>query len=256
LRSEATGRSEERVQRGPRHVAIIMDGNGRWAKRRGLPRVAGHRAGTENIRRILERFADHGVEYVTLYAFSTENWGRPRSEVNSLMRILRHVIKRETRHFVENGIQLRHIGDLEALPPRLRQEVEDSIEQTSHNRRMVLTIAFNYGGRADIVQAIQQIVADGVPAHLVDETVVSRYLYTAGNPDPDLIIRTAGEMRISNFLLWQGAYAEMYVTDTCWPDFGREDVDAAMREYARRTRTYGALPDPAAQLPVLSPVGV
>lgn len=225
----------------PRHVAIIMDGNGRWAKHRGLPRVAGHRAGTENIRRIIERFNEHGVEYLTLYAFSTENWNRPRAEVQALIRLLDRFLKRELDNFHRNNIRLRHIGHLENLPEWLQQRVTHAVELTRNNTGLQLTICFSYGGRDDIVEAVRRIVAAGIPAEAVTEEVVANHLYTADIPDPDLVIRTAGEERISNFLLWQAAYAELYFTDTLWPDFGREDIDIALAEYGRRKRKFGGL---------------
>ncbi|MBI1885306.1 MAG: di-trans,poly-cis-decaprenylcistransferase [Chloroflexi bacterium] len=225
----------------PHHVAIIMDGNGRWAKRRGLPRLAGHRAGTENVRRVIQRFADYGVKYLTLYAFSTENWARPKQEVRGLMRILSHVIKRETKHFHKNGIRLIHIGDLDGLSPGLQSEVLDAIELTKDNDRMTLCVAFNYGGRAEILDAIRRMLADGLSPDQLDENVFAAYLYTAHVPDPDLIIRTAGEMRVSNFLLWQGAYAEFYSTPACWPDFDVQDIDEALLDYSQRQRRFGGL---------------
>ena len=225
----------------PRHVAIIMDGNGRWATRRGFSRLAGHRAGTENIRRVIERFADYGVRYLTLYAFSTENWSRPKREVRGLMSILSRVIKRETKHFHENGIRLLHIGRLDELNPKLRQEVLDAIELTKENDRMTVCIAFNYGGRAEIVEAVRRIVSEGIPPHRIDDDLLGRYLYTANVPDPCLIIRTAGEMRLSNFLLWQGAYAEFVSAPVCWPDFDVHDIDEALLAFSQRKRRFGGL---------------
>lgn len=225
----------------PTHVAVIMDGNGRWAKGHGLPRLAGHRAGTENIRRVIQRFADYGVKYLTLYAFSTENWSRPKREVRGLMSILRHVIQRETQHFHENGIRLLHIGRLEGLSPRLRQQVLDAIELTQNNERMTLCVAFNYGGRAEILDAIRSLLAKRVSPDELDEALFASHLYTAGVPDPDLIIRTAGEMRVSNFLLWQAAYAEFYSTPTYWPDFDIADIDQALLAYSQRRRRFGGL---------------
>jgi undecaprenyl diphosphate synthase len=233
----------------PNHVAIIMDGNGRWARQRGLPRLAGHRAGTENLRRVIQRFGDYGVRYLTLFAFSTENWSRPRSEVDGLMRILGRVIRRELQHLHENGIRLLHLGRLEGLPPHLRRQVEEAMALTRHNRRMTLAIAFNYGGRAEIVDAVRRIVASGIPAEEVDEALVARFLYTAELPDPDLIIRTGGEMRLSNFLLWQGAYAEFYSTPVYWPDFGEEDIDQALLAYSQRQRRFGRLPQDESDYP-------
>ncbi len=225
----------------PRHVAIIMDGNGRWAKARGLPRAAGHRAGTENIRRIIERFSAHGVTHVTLYAFSTENWNRPKLEVQALMRLLSRFIKRETDNFVAKGVQLRLLGHLESLPAGLQKEVTQAIDRTRENKKLQLNLCFSYGGRDDIVMAVRKIVADGVSPDEVDEAMVSAKLYTHDAPDPDLVIRTAGDLRISNFLLWQAAYAELYFTNTLWPDFGREDIDAALADYGCRKRKFGAL---------------
>ena len=225
----------------PRHVAIIMDGNGRWATQRGLPRVAGHRAGTENIRRIIERFNDHGVQYLSLYAFSTENWNRPAPEVQALLRLLGRFIKREIDNFQKNGIRLQHLGHLETLPPGLQRQVKEAVDLTRDNTKLTLNICFNYGGRDDIVVALQRIIEEGIPAEEVTEELISRYLYSAGTPDPDLVIRTAGEQRVSNFMLWQSAYAEFYFTDTYWPDFGREDIDLALSEYGRRKRKFGGL---------------
>lgn len=225
----------------PRHVAIIMDGNGRWATQRGLPRAAGHRAGTENIRRVIERFADHGVQALTIYAFSTENWNRPQKEVRTLIRLLRFFIRRELNNLHKNGIQLRMLGHLETLPDWLQKQVRDAIELTSKNERMILNICFSYGGRDEIVMAVQQIIRDEVAAVDVTEELFANYVMTAGIPDPDLVIRTAGDQRISNFLLWQSAYAELYFTDTFWPDFGREDTDIALAEYGRRKRKFGGL---------------
>lgn len=227
----------------PRHVAIIMDGNGRWATQRGLPRAAGHRAGTENIRRVLERFADHGVQYVTLYAFSTENWRRPAPEVQAIIRLLSHFIRREIENFRKNNIRLCHLGHLETLPPRLQQQVRKAMELTRENDRLTVNICFSYGGRDDVLVAVKQIVAEGIPPDAITEQDISDRLYTAGSPDPDLVVRTGGDMRVSNFLLWQCAYAELYFTDAYWPDFGREDIDIALAEYGRRKRKFGGLID-------------
>ncbi len=225
----------------PPHVAIIMDGNGRWARLRGLARIEGHRAGTENIRQIIERFADYGVRYLTLFAFSTENWSRPRYEVQGLMHILSHVIKRETQHLHRNGIRLVHIGRMEGLPQKLQREVKAAIELTKDNTGLTLCVAFNYGGRAEILDAVRAMVADGVPANEIDEDRMRKYLYTVDVPDPDLIIRTAGELRISNFLIWQGAYSEFHFVSTYWPDFDIADIDEALLAYSRRRRRFGGL---------------
>jgi undecaprenyl diphosphate synthase len=231
-------------QRNPVHVAIIMDGNGRWALARGLPRLAGHRAGTDNLRRIIEACVEFGVQYLTIYAFSTENWGRPIEEVNGLMRILEDVIDRELRELHKQGVQLRHIGRLERLKPSLREKVLKAIEVTKNNDRLVLNVAFNYGGRDEIVQAIQHIIQDGLTAEEITSEVVNRYLYTAGVPDPDLIIRTSGELRVSNFMIWQGAYSEWYITPTYWPDFNKEEFQKALEEYKHRDRRYGRVSEP------------
>jgi undecaprenyl diphosphate synthase len=225
----------------PRHVAIIMDGNGRWAKERGLSRQAGHRAGTENIRRIIQTFGERGVQVLTLYAFSTENWTRPRREVNALVRLIPRVISREIKELHENGVRLVHIGSLEPLPAEVRKKVEEAIELTKDNKRMTVALAFNYGGRAEIIDAVRRIVRDGVPAEDIEDGVFSRYLYTAEIGDPDLVIRTAGEMRLSNFLLWQSAYAEFYATPTYWPDFDETEIERALDAYAQRQRRFGGV---------------
>lgn len=227
----------------PTHVAIIMDGNGRWALARGLPRLLGHRAGTENLRRIITACVEFGIKYLTIYAFSTENWGRPREEVNGLMNILEDVIDRELAELNKEGVQLRHIGRLERLDPRLQEKVIDAIELTRHNDRLVLNVAFNYGGRDEIVNAIQKMIKDSVKPEEVTSELVSQYLYTVGVPDPDLIIRTSGELRVSNFLIWQGAYSEWYVTSVYWPDFDKEEFRKALDTFARRDRRYGGLSD-------------
>lgn len=226
----------------PRHVAVIMDGNGRWARERGLPRLAGHRAGVENLRRTIEAAVEFGIEYLTIYAFSTENWERPPAEVRGLMNILEEVIDRELQELHKNGVQLRHIGKLDGLRQELQDKVREAIELTKGNRRLVLNVAFNYGGRDEIVHAIQEMIRDGVDPDEVDEDMVSRYLYTAGSPDPDLVVRTSGELRVSNFLIWQGAYAEWVVTPTYWPDFSREELHKALTEFARRERRFGRVP--------------
>ncbi|MBN1665431.1 MAG: isoprenyl transferase [Anaerolineales bacterium] len=226
-------------ERIPCHVAIIMDGNGRWALSRSLPRLAGHRAGTENLRRVIEACGEFGVHYLTIYAFSTENWGRPIEEVRGLMRILEDVIDRELQELHEQGVRLKHIGRLDRLKPSLKQKVLDAIELTRNNDRLVLNVAFNYGGRDEIIWAIRHIISDGIPPEEVTDELVGKYLFTAGVPDPDLIIRTSGELRGSNFLIWQGAYAEWYFTPTYWPDFGKEELAKAIEEYAHRERRFG-----------------
>ena len=231
----------KQATKAPYHLAIIMDGNGRWARSRGLPRLAGHRAGTENVRRILESCVEHGIKILTLYAFSTENWGRPSAEVRGLMRILEQTIDRELTQLHQNGVQLRHIGRLEDIAEELKRKVHEAIELTRHNDRIILNVAFNYGGRTEIVDAVRRIVENGVSPDRLDEHLFSQYLYTAGLPDPDLIIRTAGELRISNFLIWQSAYAEYYATPTYWPDFNEEELDRALLEYGRRERRFGLI---------------
>jgi undecaprenyl diphosphate synthase len=223
----------------PVHVAIIMDGNGRWAKSRGLPRLAGHRAGTENLRRIIRSSVEFGVKYLTIYAFSTENWDRPRDEVDGLMNIVADVIDRELGELNREGVQLRHLGHLDRLADSLRAKVLHAVEMTKDNTRLVLNIAFNYGGRDEILCALRSMVSDGVKAEEIDAEKFSQYLFTAGIPDPDLIIRTSGEMRVSNFLIWQGAYAEWYFTPVFWPDFDREEYHKALIEFGNRDRRYG-----------------
>ncbi len=223
----------------PHHVAIIMDGNGRWAQQRGRIRLDGHRAGTENIRPILEACVEFGVKVLTLYAFSTENWSRPSDEVQGLMGIIELMLKREVKDLHKNGVQLRHIGRLEGIGPNLAEQVRDAIELTKHNDRVVLNVAFNYGGRAEIVDAVRRVIADGLAPEQVTEEVFGRYLYTNGQPDPDLVIRTAGEMRLSNFLIWQAAYAEFYSTPVYWPDFDRSELIRALEAYDQRVRKFG-----------------
>jgi undecaprenyl diphosphate synthase len=226
----------------PHHVAIIMDGNGRWAAQRGLPRLAGHRAGTENLRRIITSCVEFEVKVLTIYAFSTENWGRPKSEVRGLMNIFRDVIERELDELNREGVQLRHIGRLEGVAPALQEDVLDAIELTKNNTRLILNVAFNYGGRDELVCAIRKMIQDGVAPEAVTPELVSHYLFTAGVPDPDLVIRTSGEQRVSNFLVWQSAYSEWYFTPVLWPDFDKEELRQALVEYARRKRRFGLAP--------------
>ncbi len=223
----------------PQHVAIIMDGNGRWATQRGLPRLAGHKAGTENLRRVIRSTVEFGVKYLTIYAFSTENWGRPPEEVQGLMLILQDVIDRELNELNKEGVQLRHIGRLEKLDPRIQKKVLKAIDLTKNNDRLILNVAFNYSGRDEIVYAIQKIINAGIPAEDVTDELVNKYLFTAGVPDPDLIIRTSGELRLSNFLIWQAAYSEWYITPKYWPDFDKEEYHRALESFAHRDRRYG-----------------
>jgi len=240
--SDEVMRLRERI---PYHVAIIMDGNGRWARARGQPRLAGHRAGVENLRRTLDACAKLGIKILTVYAFSTENWGRPPAEVRGLMNILETVIDRELKRLHANGVQLRHVGVLEGLSESLQRKVRQAVALTRNNDRVTLNVAFNYGGRQEIVHAVQRIMQAGFAAEEVDETLVNYYLYTAGLPDPDLIIRTAGEMRLSNFLLWQASYAEYYSTPVFWPDFDRDELLKALHQYAQRERRFGLVSPPA-----------
>ncbi len=240
-------------ERLPAHIAIIMDGNGRWARRRNLPRVAGHKAGMESVRVTVETCNRLGIRALTLYAFSAENWKRPRVEVDTLWRLMRLYLRRELPEILGNGIRLTSMGRLDGLPFQVREELESAIEATAHNTGMRLNVALNYSGRAELVDALNAIIEDArLQGRLrdlrVDEQAIARRLYTAGLPDPDLLIRTSGEMRISNFLLWQIAYAELYVTDTLWPDFRRTDLLHAILEYQKRDRRYGGLsPEPASQ---------
>ena len=225
----------------PRHVGIIMDGNGRWAQRQGLPRAAGHEAGTRNIRRISEKAHELGVGVLTLYAFSTENWTRPDWEVKALMRIFGETVRREKSTILENNIQLHVIGRLEGIPAPLRSEILAVVDQSARNDGLKLNVAFNYGGRAEILDAVKRMLRDRVDPERVDEELFSRYLYTAELPDPDLVIRTAGEMRLSNFLIWQAAYSEYFSTPVLWPDFDQQEFESAIQAYAKRQRKFGGM---------------
>jgi undecaprenyl diphosphate synthase len=229
----------------PRHIAIIMDGNGRWARKRNLPRLAGHRAGTENIRRIVTECAQQGVRYLTLYAFSTENWSRPSAEVDGLMLILSEFIDRETSNLNREGAQIRHLGRLDTLSAGLQRKIRSAIDVTRHNQRITLAVAFNYGGRIDIVDAVRELVASGVAPDQITEEAISEHLSTRGMPDPDLIIRTSGEWRLSNFLIWQAAYSEYWTTPVYWPDFSPEHLRQAIEDYGQRERRFGGLTEEA-----------
>lgn len=231
----------QEITKVPRHVAIIMDGNGRWAKARGLPRLEGHRAGTENLRRIIRASAELGIQYLTFYAFSTENWSRPKAEVTGLMRILAEVIDKEIRELHEEGARLIHIGHLDGLPKSLQKKVRGAIELTRDNQRITIILAFNYGGRDEIITAIKNILKDQVNPEDVDADLVSSYMFTKGIPDPDLVIRTSGEQRISNFLTWQSIYSEWYFPEVYWPDFDESELRKAIEAYASRERRYGGL---------------
>ncbi|HDD61138.1 MAG TPA: isoprenyl transferase [Chloroflexi bacterium] len=228
-------------QKIPTHLAIIMDGNGRWALEKGLPRLAGHRAGTENLREVIEACAEFGIQYLTIYAFSTENWNRPAEEIQGLMKIFRMMLDRELNNLHKDGVQLRHIGRLDKIDQELRDKVKEAIQLTKDNKTLILNIAFNYGGRDEILHAVKQLMEDGHKAADLDEDLFAKYLYTAESPDPDLIIRTSGEYRCSNFLIWQGAYSEWYFTSTYWPDFGREELHQALTVYDQRERRYGEI---------------
>jgi undecaprenyl diphosphate synthase len=232
-----------RTDRLPRHVAVIMDGNGRWAKRRGMPRIMGHRRGVDVLKDLLRCCRDWGVEALTAYAFSTENWGRPTEEVEFLMMLFERVLRRELREMVTEDVQIRFVGNLNALPNSLQTEISRAVEATAGNQGIKFTIATNYGGRQEIIHACQAIARQVQEGKLapedIDESMFERHLYTAGICDPDLLIRSSGEMRISNFLLWQMAYSEIYVTETLWPDFDRTEFHQALSAYQQRERRFG-----------------
>ena len=223
----------------PRHIAIVMDGNRRWARQRRLPAIAGHRAGVETIRKTLRAARERGVEYLTLYSFSTENWSRDPEEVTGLMGLLEETIRRETDSLVRDDVRLEVIGRLHELSPGLQRSIAGAVEATARCARGVMTLAFNYGGRAEIVDAVRRIVGDGLAPDAVDEAAIASRLYAPDHPDPDLLIRTGGELRVSNFLLWEVAYAEMWVTPVLWPDFSISDLDDALGSYAKRERRFG-----------------
>jgi undecaprenyl diphosphate synthase len=223
----------------PRHIAIVMDGNRRWARQRHLPAIAGHRAGVETIRKTLRAARERGVEYLTLYSFSTENWSRDPEEVTGLMGLLEETIRRETDSLVRDDVRLEVIGRLHELSPGLQKSIAGAVEATSKCAHGVMTLAFNYGGRAEIVDAVRRVVADGVAPDAVDEAAIASRLYAPDHPDPDLLIRTGGELRVSNFLLWEVAYAEMWATPVLWPDFSVKDLDDALGSYAKRERRFG-----------------
>lgn len=227
----------------PKHIGIIMDGNGRWAQARGLPRIAGHQAGVDNIRRILECCVTHGVQALSIYAFSTENWRRPADEVSGLMRLLGLTIQRQLNELNRNGVRIVHSGQLEGIHPHLQKQILRALEVTKNNTRITLNVAFNYGGRVEILDAVRQIVRDGIPPDDLSEEVFSHYLYVGDLPDPDLIVRTGGEYRLSNFLIWQAAYAEYYATPTFWPDFNESELYNALEVYSMRERRFGGVPD-------------
>jgi undecaprenyl diphosphate synthase len=227
----------------PEHVAIIMDGNSRWARERFLPRVMGHKAGIESIRRVAEAADRRGVRVLTVYAFSTENWSRPRDEVDALMNLFSESIRREVDELARRGIELRFSGRLSELSSTLQEQIVHANERTRIGARAVLNIAINYGGRGEIIDAVRELAREGADLTSIDEEAIAGHLYTRGLPDPDLVIRTAGEMRLSNFLLWQAAYSEFYSTATLWPDFGENELDDALASYQRRVRRFGARPE-------------
>ena len=231
----------ETSRRVPEHVGIIMDGNGRWAKQRDLPRLAGHRAGTKNVRRIIRAAANAGIKHLTFYAFSTENWSRPKEEVSGLMGLLGEFIETETPELHKEGARLLHIGHLEQLEPQLRQKIENAIELTKNNTRIDVILAFNYGGRDEIVTAVRKIVASGIPAEEITQHTLSDHMFTAGIPDPDLIIRTSGELRASNFLTWQSVYSEWVFPEVLWPDFDEATLTKILEDFSNRDRRFGGL---------------
>jgi undecaprenyl diphosphate synthase len=231
----------EQQQPRVRHMAIIMDGNGRWATRRHLPRLAGHSAGVAALRRIVECASDEHIEMLSVYAFSTENWGRPKHEVDGLMRLLWETVRSDLERLHSKGVRLRHLGRLSNLAPDIQDAINEMVDLTKNNTTIAVNVCFNYGGRAELVDAVRQIVADGRDPDSITEELIGSYLYTRDLPDPDLVVRTAGEMRVSNFFLWQSAYSEYYATPTLWPDFGRDDLLAALESYNQRHRRFGKL---------------
>ena len=226
----------------PQHVAIIMDGNGRWAKQRGLPRLAGHRQGVKTAQKVVEIFTEYKVPYLTLYAFSTENWNRPQREIDGIFKILEERLEEGIKLAQENGIRICHLGKPDGLPLRLQERVKRALELTENNSRMTVSLAFNYGGRDEIVEATRSLILGCISPQDINERLFSQYLYTADIPDPDLVIRTGGEMRLSNFLIWQAAYAEIYFTPVLWPDFGKKEIEKSLIVYSQRQRRFGRLP--------------
>ncbi len=236
-----TPSTTKKVAQSPNHVAIIMDGNGRWAKQHGLPRLEGHETGAQNIHPIIKCLNQHHIKYVTLYGFSTENWNRPEDEVTGLLRLFEGSINKYVSELHENGIKLRHLGHLEELPQGLQLAINKAIKLTKNNTRMTFSFALNYGGRLEILDAVRHIIAEGIPLQNIDEKLFSSYLYTAGLPDVDLLIRTGGEFRISNFLIWQAVYSEYYFTEVLWPDFNQKELEKALVAYSQRRRRFGRL---------------
>jgi undecaprenyl diphosphate synthase len=225
----------------PNHIAFIMDGNGRWAKKRNLPRKAGHKAGTQNILTLLKTLGKYGIKYVTLYSFSTENWNRPEEEINAILNILGESLEKEVPELHNNGVKVCHIGHLEKLPEKTREAIAEAVELTKNNSALTLNLAFDYGGRAEIVDAVKKIVSAKIPVKAIDEKMFGNYLYTNGIPEVDLVVRTGGDLRISNFLLWQSAYSEFYFTDVLWPDFDDKEIEKALIAFSRRERRFGGV---------------
>ena len=225
----------------PVHIAIVPDGNGRWAEKRGLPRLSGHREGVLNMMRMIQYISEYPIKYVTFYGFSTENWNRPETEVNGLFKLVEHFVDEQLNKINEKNIRIRHIGRLNGLPVSLQKAIQRAVTLTANNTGMTLGVAWNYGGRAEIIDAINQFTADPDKPQPLDEKSFGRYLYTGDMPDVDLLIRTANEMRLSNYLLWQTAYSEFYFTDVLWPDFGKKDIEKALIDYSRRNRRFGGL---------------
>ena len=238
---KAIASTKKQITHLPVHVAIVPDGNGRWAEQRGLPRLAGHRAGVKIMRSMIEYLNDYQIKYVTLYGFSTENWNRPEDEVSGLFRVLEERIGKDVPKLHKKGIRVRHLGRLEELPTSLQKSIKNAEELTKNNTGMTLSLAFNYGGHVEIVDAVRRIITEGIPPEKIDEKLFSSYLYTAGLPDVDLLIRTGDELRLSNFLIWQTAYSEYYFTQSLWPDITKEDIDKALLAYSQRERRFGAL---------------
>ena len=231
----------ENISSLPTHVAIVPDGNGRWAEKRGLPRLSGHREGVLNMLRIIQYISDYPIKYITFYGFSTENWNRPEAEVKGLFKLVEHFVDEQLHKIHEKNIRILHIGRLEGLPDSLQNKIQQAVSLTANNTGLTLGIAWNYGGRAEIVDAVTKLMADPNRPQQLDEKSFARYLYTGDMPDVDLLIRTAYEMRLSNFLLWQTAYSEYHFTDVLWPDFGKKDIDAALLDYSKRNRRFGGL---------------
>lgn len=245
--SLAPSTSPTMKSRGPRHVAIVMDGNGRWARKRFMPRGMGHKAGVDALIKVVQACADRDIDYLTVFAFSSENWKRPQEEVTGLMSLLIKALSKHVDRLKADGVCIRVVGDLTTVSPQVRQALVDAADATRHNDRLVLTVAFNYGGRWDIVQATRRMLADGLDAAAIDEQTMSGYMAMSYAPDPDLFIRTGGEVRLSNFLLWQSAYAELVFTDCLWPDFDAAELDRALAAYSRRDRRFGdVVPDETA----------